>query len=326
MKTLLFPPRLRAVTTTAALVLAATACERRAAPQLPSVAIFNLLSYPILDESVAGIKDGLARSGYDSTRVRLIDVNANGEMDKVPAFARQVLASTPTIIVPVSTPVAQAVAQAAPATQQIVYSTVTNPSDIGMDRSPPNMTGVSDAVNYGANVALIKELLPRARTIGIVYNPGEQNSQFGVEQVQKLAATSGLAVRLATVSKSDEVMPAARTLARSVDCFYVGSDNTVVGAIAGLLKVAAETRKPVIASDQGSVQEGALAAVSVDYHELGEQVGQTVAKLLDSRKAAGSVPPVRFVGAKLVLNARTATSIGYVFPDTVRARAKQVFQ
>lgn len=317
---------LRHCVVVATILCAGAGCTRQDATARPTVAIFNLLSYPILDESVAGIKEGLAQSGYDSARVRLIEVNANGEMDKVPAFARQLLASSPNVIVPVSTPVTQAVTQASPATQQIVFSTVTNPADVGMDRKPPNMTGVSDAVNYEANIALIKELFPQARTIGIVYNPGEQNSQFGVQEVQRLAQANGLTVRLATVSRSDEVMPAARALAGSVDCFYVGSDNTVVGAIAGLLRVAAESKKPVIASDQGSVKEGALAAVSVDYHALGERVGGIVAEVLRTGKPAGTIPPVRFVGNKLVLNDRAASTLGFTFPATVRGRANEIIR
>ena len=308
------------------LLLILSACERKAAPIVPTVAIFNLLSHPILDQSVAGIKAGLARSGFADSLVHIVDVNANGEMDKIPAFARSLLASAPDVIVPVSTPVTQAVAKAASANQQIVFSTVTNPADVGMAGSPPNMTGVSDAVNYEANIALILELFPATKTIGMVYNPGEANSVYGIQQVQQIATGRGLTLRLATVSKSDEVAQATRTLAPKVDCFYVGSDNTVVSALAGLVKVALETRRPVIASDQGSVAEGALAAVSVDYTALGERVGEIVAEILRNKKKAGSIPHVRFLGNKLILNAKAATSMHFVFPDSTRARAAQVLQ
>lgn len=308
-----------------ALVAGGTACQQKP-PAIPTVAIYTLVSHPILDASIAGIKAGLDRAGYSGEKVRIVEVNANGEMDKLNGFAQQLLAAKPNIIVPVSTPVTQAVAKEAGAAQQIVFSTVTNPADVGMDRSPPNMTGVSDAVNYEANIALIQELFPKARTIGIVYNPGERNSQFGVAQVKQIAAARGLTLKEATVSRSEEVSEAARALAPNVDCFYVGSDNTVVTALAGLLRAADEKKRPVIASDQGSVSQGALAAVSVDYRRLGEKVGEIVAGLLTSGAMAGSVAPVQYLGNDLILNQAAAAKLGITFPDSVRTRASQVIQ
>jgi putative tryptophan/tyrosine transport system substrate-binding protein len=290
----------------------------------PNVAIFNLLSHPILDSSIAGIRAGLAEAGYSGDRIRITEVNANGEMDKLSAFAREIVASKPAIIVPVSTPVAQAVLKEAPAQQQVVFSTVTNPADIGMDRKPANATGVSDLVNYAANLDLIRQLFPHARRIGMIYNAGERNSQFGVDAVKRLAPERGFELRLATVSKSDEVVNALRGLLESVDVIYVGSDNTVVSAIEGLTKTAYDRKVPVVASDVGSVTGGALAAVSVDYRALGRKVGEIVAGLLKSGANAGSVAPVGFLGDALILNESAAARLGIQFPDSLRQRAAQV--
>jgi len=290
----------------------------------PDVAIFNLVSHPILDRSIAGIKDGLAASGYPHERLTLLEVNANGEMDKLDAFANEILNAHPDVVVPVSTPVTQAVINAAPRSQDIVFSTVTNPRDVGMDSRPPNVTGVCDAIDFRANVDLIFELFPRTRTIGMVYNAGERNSQFGIEKVRELAVARGFNLRLAAVSRSDEVADAARALAENVDVLYIGPDNTVVAAIAGLLKAAAERDVPVIASDAGSVENGALAAVSVDYEELGKKVGQTVATILRTRQRPGEIEHVVFVGDTLVINQKAARQLGYTFPDGVLRRAARV--
>ena len=109
----------------------------------PKIAIFNLLSHPILNDSIKGIKAALAEEGFGAEDVQYLEVNANGEMDKLNAFAKELLAAQPDVIVPVSTPVTQAVFKEAPAMQKIVFSTVTNPSDVGMDGKPAHMTGVS---------------------------------------------------------------------------------------------------------------------------------------------------------------------------------------
>src|SRR6056297_106688 len=153
----------------------------------PTVAIFNLLSHPILDASVKGIKEGLADNGYGAGEIRLMEVNANGETDKLNTFALELLSARPDVIVPVSTPVTQAVAKVADPEQAIVYSTVTNPADVGMQNEPANMTGVSDVVNYAANLDLIQTVLPGARSLGVIYNSGERIPQYGVEQTRKLA-------------------------------------------------------------------------------------------------------------------------------------------
>jgi len=288
---------------------------------VPTVAIFNLVSHPILDASVDGIKEGLAERGYSGERVRFIEVNANGQMEMLNAFAQEMLASDPTVIVPVSTPVTQAVVASAGPDQPIVFSTVTNPADVGMDGRSNNMTGVSDAVNYEANINLIQELFPDARTVGIVYNPGERNSQFGVERVSELVAPRELTLVLVTVSGSGEVGDAARSLVGQADVIYVGSDNTVVSALDALLSVARESRIPVIASDAGSVEKGALAAISVDYERVGREAGYLVAKVLDSGVAPGRLEPVVVSGDALILNLGTASALGLQVPDSIRGRS-----
>lgn len=292
----------------------------------PTVAIFNLLSHPILDDSIKGIKKGLADAGYTADKVTITEVSANGEMEKLNAIAKELLSAHPTIIVPVSTPVTQAVVKEAGTQQQIVFSTVTNPADVGMDKKPANMTGVSDAVNYAANLDLIRELFPAAKRIGVIYNPGERNSQFGIEQIKQLVGSRGLELKLVPVAKSDEVADAARAMVGTIDLIYVGSDNTVVSAMPGLVKIAYDNKLPVIASDSGSVEQGALAAVSVDYQKLGERVGAIVAQLLREGKPASTVPNVMFVGETLIVNKKAAGKLGFQFPANVSARAGRTIE
>lgn len=288
------------------------------------VVIFNLVSHPILDASVSGIKKQLIEEGLGPDVLEIQEINANGEMDKIAGIANEILSGRPDVIVPVSTPVAQAVVRAAPQNQNIVFSTVTNPSDIGMDARPGNVSGVSDAVNYEANLRLIREALPNARRIGVVYNAGERNSQFGVEQVRALAPSLGFDLRLVTISSSQEVLEASRAMARQIDAFYVGSDNTVVAAIASLISVARERKIPVFASDSGSVQEGAAAAVSVDYEALGRRAGSLVAEVIRTKKRAGEIPVVTFRGDLLVINPQAASTFNLTLPESILARAKRL--
>ena len=307
-----------------AVIAAAIAVLRTSYSQVPTVAIVNYVTYPILDESIRGIKAELADRGFKADNIRIIEVNANGQTELLNTIVQEILSKRPSVIVPVSTPVARAIVKAAGAKQPIVFSTVTNPQDVGMSDHPANVTGVSDVVNYSANVELIQQLFPSAKKIGHIYNPGEANSQFGVEETRKIAASRNLELVLATVAGSAEVVDAARILAQKVDVFYVGSDNTVAAAINGLLSVANEHRIPVIASDSGSVEQGALAGVSVNYFRVGREVGRIVAQVLDTKAQPGTIPNVLFRGDELILNEPAAKKISYEFPDVVRRRAKRI--
>jgi len=292
----------------------------------PTVAIFNLLSHPILDNSIKGIEEGLSESGYSKENLNLIKINANGEMDKLNAFAKELLSSKPDVIIPVSTPVTQAVFKESQKSQKIIFSTVTNPSDVGMDNKPSNMTGVCDRVNYKANFDLILQLFPKTKTVGIIYNAGERNSEYGVEQIKPLAKEKNISLKLVSISQPDEVEDAAKGLVDSVDVFYVGSDNTVVGALPALLNVAYSKNIPVIASDSGSVEQGALAAVSVNYIELGKKVGQIVAQVLKDKSMPADLDPVMFMGNSLNINLKSANKIDYSFSENILKDAEVIIQ
>jgi putative tryptophan/tyrosine transport system substrate-binding protein len=290
----------------------------------PTIVIFNLLSAPILDQSISGIRSSLAAHGYNDKTATLVEVNANGQFDLLNAYAKEILSKGPSLVIPVSTPVTQAVINEAPSQQQIVFSTVTNPVDVGLNKHPPNVTGVSDVVNYEANIDLIRALIPGVKNVGMIYNPSERNSQFGIDQVQKIIAADGLHLQLIPASNSGEVIEAARNVLTNVDVIYVGSDNTVVSAIDGLLKVANERRIPVIASEVGSVEKGALAAVSVDYVKLGQQVGDIASTILSSQQTAGSIKNVLFLGNMLIINERAADRLGYKIPALFRALSSKI--
>lgn len=301
-------------------------CSPAANDDKHDVVIFTYVTYPILDESIAGIKEGLAEKGFTPDRVNLRVINANGQSDLVGSYAREILNTHPDLVIPVSTPVAQAVVSAAPQTQRIVFGTVTNPSDVGMDRHPPNLTGVSDVVNYEANIDLIRELAPSAKRIAMIYNPSEANSRYAVDQLKPIMTKRGLTLILVPVSKSDEVVAAVRTLSSRADVLYIGSDNTVASAIDGVIAAARHLRLPVIASDAGSVEKGAIAAVSVDYRKLGRSTGILAADVLRSSKPVSAFPNILFKGDLLVINPAAAEAIGFPIPHTVRARAQRVIQ
>jgi putative ABC transport system substrate-binding protein len=290
----------------------------------PRVVIFTPLPFDILDESIAGIKEGLASNGWSSEKIDLTEVNANGQMQLLSAYAREIVSSQPAVIVPVSTPATQAIVGVAPETQNIVFSTVTDPAKAKVPAASNHITGVSDVVNYRGNIELLQELFPKARRVGTIYNPGDDAAVFGLEKIKPIFAAKGLMLTVVAASNSNEVVSAARTLIGGVDVIYIGSDSTAAAVMPGLASVARAARVPVIASDAGSVRNGALAAVSVDYRKLGISVARLVANALRTGRQVGEFPRISFLGKTLVLNAETARNMGYHFPASVLARKPEI--
>jgi putative ABC transport system substrate-binding protein len=299
-------------------------CTQKPQAQKARVVVLTPLPFDILDQSIAGLKEGLAEAGYGSANLDLREVNAGGQMQLLSGYAREIAATHPDVIVPVSTPATEAVLGAAPPDQNIVFSTVTDPAKAKVPPHAAHVTGVSDVVNYQANVDLLQELLPQARRVGTIYNPGDDAAVHGMDKVKPIFAAKGIGLVVIAASSSNEAVSAARTLAGKVDAIYVGSDSNAATAMPGIVSVALAKRTPVIASDAGSVRNGALAAVSVDYKALGRAGAALVVQVLRSGRPAGQIRRVAFLGDQLVLNAKTARRLGYAFPAPVLARNAQM--
>ena len=149
-----------------------------------------------------------------------------------------------------------------------------------MEPSGTNVTGVSDSLALEKQVELIKKVVPAAKRVGMVYNPGEANSVVVVKQMRELLPKNGLSLVEATAARTVDVGAAARSLVGKVDVIYTNTDNNVVSAYESLVKVGIDAKIPLIASDTDSVKRGAIAAVGVNYLDLGVQTGKWVIKIL----------------------------------------------
>jgi putative ABC transport system substrate-binding protein len=173
-------------------------------------------------------------------------------------------------------------------TVPVVYSAVTDPIAAqlvkSMDASGTNVTGVSDMLPLDRQVALIKRVVPTAKNVGMVYNPGEANSVVVVKAIKALLAKEGMTLKEAAAPRTVDIAPAAKSLIGKVDVIYTNTDNNVVSAYEALVKVAIDARIPLIASDTDSVKRGAIAALGIDYSDLGHQTGRIVLRILKGEK------------------------------------------
>jgi putative ABC transport system substrate-binding protein len=234
----------------------------------------------------------------------------------------------PTVIVPISTPSAQAVVAA---TQDIpvVFTAVTDPLDAklvtNMEKPGGNVTGMSDLAPIAKHLALIREILPNAKVIGMPYNPGEANGVALLKLVKKEAPALGFTVIEAPAAKSSDVMTATQSLIGKVDAIYVSTDNQIVSAFASVVKVGVDNQIPVFAGDTDSVARGAIAAIGFDYYDVGRQTGKIVARVLKGEKP-GDIPVQGVETVQLYVNPGAAKAMGVAIPDAVLQRAKKIIQ
>ena len=294
-----------------------------------SVAVAAITEHPALDDVRDGVREGLAQAGYTEAKgLKWQYQSAQNNTAVAAQIARKYVGDKPDVIVAIATPMAQAVVAA---TKQVpvVYAAVTDPvaSQLVPSMSPSgiNVAGVSDALPLEKQIALIKQVVPAAKRVGIIYNPGEINSVVVVKRLREMLPKEGLSLVEATASRTVDVGAAARSLVGKVDVIYTNTDNNVVSAYEALVKVGIDAKIPLIASDAGSVKRGAIAALGIDYRDLGRQTGRLVARILKGQ-APGGIASETSDKLQLFINPAAAEQQGVTLSDKFIQSAAQIIQ
>ena len=301
-----------------------------ASSDVPFVAVSQFVEHPSLDAVQDGLKEGLAEAGYEdgeSLRWELQSAQAN------PATAAQIadkfVSARPDAIVAIATPSAQSAVSKA-GNVPIIFSAVTDPIAAklvdNVEKPGGWVSGVSDLSPVMQHLELIKEILPEAETLGVIYSAGEDNSVSLVTLVKDNAEEAGFVeVKEATVTSSSEVATAARSLVGTVDAIYVPTDNTVVSALESVVQVGQENQLPVFSGDTDSVERGAIASIGFNYYDIGVQTGEMVVKVLKGAKPGDL--PVEFANVlQLHINPAAAEAMGVTLPESVNERADETVQ
>lgn len=311
-----------ALAASAALVLPAKAEE-------VTVAVTAIVEHPALDAVRDGVKDALNEAGYkEGEGLTFVYQSAQGNPATAAQIARQFIGDDPNVIVPISTPSAQAVVSA---TRDIpvVFTAVTDPLGAqlvkDMDKPGGNVTGLSDMSPVAAHVDLIKEIMPGVKTIGYLYNSGEANSVSLLAVLKEVADAAGIAVVESAATKTAEVQGAARALIGRADAIYVPTDNTIISALESAVAVAEEAKVPLFTADTDSVARGSIAALGFNYYDVGKQTGEVVVRILKGENP-GDIAVKVAEGTDLVVNKTQAAKVGLELPESVLSRATKVIE
>jgi putative ABC transport system substrate-binding protein len=310
-------------------VVALTLGSAATAQDLKTVAVTAIVEHPALDAARDGIRDELAAAGYEvGHNLDFVYESAQGNPATAAQIARKFIGDRPDVIVPISTPSAQAVVGATDDIP-VVFTAVTDPlgAKLVADLEQPggNVTGMSDLSPIALHLDLVREIMPEAGRLGVIHNPGEANSVTLLELIREEAPARGFEVVEAAAPRSSDVLAAARSLVGKVDAIYVPTDNTVVTALEAIVKVGTDNQLPVFAGDTDSVPRGAIAALGFNYYDLGRQTGKMVVRVLEG-ELPGTMAVEGVETTELFVNPAAAEAMGISLPAAVVERAKVVVE
>ncbi len=287
------------------------------------VAVGQIVEHPALDTLRTGLKEGLEKEGFIEGRgLKWTYENAQGNPTTAVQISHKLISLQPSVIVTFSTPMSQAVASATH-TIPIVFGAVTDPVAAKLTNNA-NITGLTDFVPPEKQIALIQKILPKIKTLGVIFNAGEVNAQKQVDGIKATCDKMGIKVIEATASKTSDVPSAVKTLVGRVDAILLPTDNTVVSALESILKITNRDKIPVFGSDVDIVRRGAMAAYGVDWHESGLTLAHIVSDLLKGQSIE-TLPIQNPQKLILHLNHTAAQKMDIALPEEVQKTADKVF-
>ena len=253
------------------------------------IGISQFITHQSLDATREGFVDELAKQGYVEGKNIEIDLqNAQGEQRNLKTISQQ-LAESSNVVLAIATPSAQSLANTTQTTP-VIFSAVTDPVSAKLveSREHPggNVTGTSDQSSdaISTQINLIKKVLPKAKTIGILYTQSEPNSVVQKDEAKRLLEEKGFTVVEKTILDSNNVKAAAESLMTEVDMVFVPTDNIISSTMETVKQVSIKHKVPVFGGSTEMVAVGGLYNYGTNYKELGRQTARMLVRVLKGEK------------------------------------------
>ena len=249
------------------------------------IGISQFITHQSLDATREGFVNELAKQGYVEGENIEIDLqNAQGEQRNLKTISQQ-LAESSDVVLAIATPSAQSLANTTQTTP-VIFSAVTDPVSAKLveSRENPggNVTGTSDQSSdaISTQINLIKKVLPKAKTIGILYTQSEPNSVVQKDEAKRLLEEKGFTVVEKTILDSNNVKAATESLMTEVDMVFVPTDNIISSTMETVKQVSIKHKVPVFGGSTEMVAVGGLYNYGTNYEELGRQTARMLVRVL----------------------------------------------
>lgn len=284
-----------------------------------------------LDNCREGFLEGLAEEGFvEGKNLTVLEENAQADPGLAAQIASNFAGQNVDMICAIATPIAQSAYSAGRKNDiPVVYTAVTDPVDAELanaDHTPVGeVTGTSDKLPVEQQLKMIREILPEAKRIGIMYTTSEVNSASTLAEYKEKAPEYGFEIIDVGVSQTSDIPLATDSILGRVDCLNNLTDNTVVSSLPLILSKANAKNIPVFGSEIEQVKIGCLAAMGLDYVDLGKQTGHMAASILKGEKKASEMNFEVIEDAAFYGNTKVAENLGIALPEDLTSGAKELF-
>ena len=217
-----------------------------------NIGICQLVQHEALDAATKGFKDYLTEKlGADN--VKFDEQNAQGDSATCATICNQFVSSN--------------------------YDLILDKSDWN-GVSGMNVSGTTDLAPLDQQAAMLKELFPDAKNVGILYCSAEANSKYQCDTITPYFKDAGYTVKSYSFADSNDVAAVAKTACDESDVLYIPTDNTVASNTGIIDNVATAAKTPIVAGEEGICKGCGVATLSISYDELGRKTGEMAYNIL----------------------------------------------
>lgn len=289
------------------------------------VGVVQLVQHEALDAATKGFTDALKEALGD--KVEVVEKNASGDSNNCTTIVNGFISDKVDLIMANATPALQAAASATSTipilgTSVTDYATALEIAD-WTGTVGGNISGTSDLAPLDKQAAMLQELFPNAKKVGMLFCSSEPNSKYQVDEVTKLLSAAGITCTEYTFTDSNDVSSVTQKACDDSDVLYIPTDNTAASNTEAIANVVLAAGTPVIAGEAGICKGCGVATLSIDYYELGKITGQMAAKILTG-EADISTMPVEFAPtATKQANMANCEKLGITVPADYTALATE---
>ena len=302
-------------------------CCAAFAEETPVIGIIQLMEHVALSAAREGFIDALKDGGYvDGENITIDYQNGQGESSNLATIAERFVGENVDLVLAIATPAALQIASKTE-TIPILGTAITDYEEARLVESNEkpgyNISGTSDMNPIADQIALLKELVPDAQTVGVLYTSSEPNSVLQAKIAREAIEALGMTYTEVTVTGTNDVQQAVQRIVGQCDAIYIPTDNVFASSMAMVYGVTVESKTPVICGEEGMTGSGGLATLGISYYDLGYQTGLMAIDVLNGADVAEM--PIQFAtGFEYYINKTVADEIGFEIPEQYQQYAQEM--
>lgn len=292
-----------------------------------NIGISQIASHPALDLAREGFVEALDSKGFkDKENLNLELQNAEGDIATSNMIANNFVSSSKDLIFAIGTPAAQS---AFNSTQDIpiITTAVTDAVSAGLvkskDKSGTNVAGTSDAIPIEKQLKLIQQIVKDVKTIGVLYNTSEVNSEIQINNLKEIAKKNNIDVIVKGVNSVNDISQGLDSILDKIDVLYTPADNMIASSMPIISSKAIDKKIPIVGAEEAHVKGGALITEGINYKKLGFEAGIMAAEVLEG-KDIKELPMKTLEDTELVINEDTLKKLSININEDIIKRAKLV--